>query len=250
MIGGRGRPRLVAAAAILSVACVGARAACAQSNEELMRIIRDQQRQIDELSRKVAALSGQAAGAAPRTAEDDQPAEPATATATKVADQSNFNFQVGTGADDREQGWQLVGSPARPAVRRRRLSRRPGRVLQQRQRDRAARRPPRHRGHRLEGLRLSLRGRLRRRRRGDQGRLHRIRRRGDRAVPLCSRRPVQDTELAGGADQLAVHHLHGTGGDHQRVRTRPPDRPRQRRRRRQLGRGCRPLRPECRPAER
>jgi outer membrane murein-binding lipoprotein Lpp len=59
MIGRRGPLHLTVAAALLSSTCLGGRDAGAQSNEELMRIIREQQRQIDELSRKVDALTGQ-----------------------------------------------------------------------------------------------------------------------------------------------------------------------------------------------
>ena len=59
----RGWPRFAAAGAVLVTTGIGARDVLAQSNEELMAIIRQQQRQIEELSRKVDTLLGQAQAA-------------------------------------------------------------------------------------------------------------------------------------------------------------------------------------------
>jgi phosphate-selective porin OprO/OprP len=58
MIGRRRPLYLTGTAVMLAAAFLAARGVRAQSNEELMRIIREQQRQIDELSRKVDALTG------------------------------------------------------------------------------------------------------------------------------------------------------------------------------------------------
>ena len=79
----------------------------AQSNAELMDIIRQQQRQIDELSRKVDALQVQARQATEK-------ADTAAQTAQKVEEQSRPQGRVGARADLLEQGWQLVRARARP----------------------------------------------------------------------------------------------------------------------------------------
>ena len=60
----------------------------AQSNAELMAIIREQQRQIDELSRKVEALQGQAA-------EASEKADAAAETAQQVEEAQDFDFSWG-----------------------------------------------------------------------------------------------------------------------------------------------------------
>jgi len=64
MIGQPAPLHLAVAAAMLIAVSLVARDVSAQSNEELMRIIREQQRQIEELSRKVDALAGQIEAAA------------------------------------------------------------------------------------------------------------------------------------------------------------------------------------------
>jgi phosphate-selective porin OprO/OprP len=92
MVGRRGPLRLTVAAALLSSACLGARAG-AQSNEELMRIIREQQRQIDALSRKVDALTGQTE--AGKTDQARAHATAAAETATEVTEDTNFIFKWG-----------------------------------------------------------------------------------------------------------------------------------------------------------
>jgi phosphate-selective porin OprO/OprP len=84
MIGRRGPLRLAAAAALLSCTCLGGRDAGAQSNEELMRIIREQQRQIDELSRKVDALMGQAEAATEKAGQAGEQAAAAVETAQEA----------------------------------------------------------------------------------------------------------------------------------------------------------------------
>ena len=79
----------------------------AQSNAELMDIIRQQQRQIDELSRKVDALQVQARQATEK-------ADTAAQTAQKVEEEPRPQGRVGARADLLEQGWQLVRARARP----------------------------------------------------------------------------------------------------------------------------------------
>ena len=84
------RPRplhFIAAAALLVAASLTARDAPAQSNEELMRIIREQQRQIEELSRKVDALTGRAEAAIQKADQPSQQAATAAETAQKVEEE-------------------------------------------------------------------------------------------------------------------------------------------------------------------
>ena len=93
---GRQRPlQLTLAAATLLGLALAARDVRAQSNEELMRIIREQQRQIEELARKVDALTGQTEAAAEKADQASQEATAASETATKVADDSDFIFKWG-----------------------------------------------------------------------------------------------------------------------------------------------------------
>ena len=96
MTGRRGSLPLAAAAAMLFTACPGARELRAQTNEELMAIIREQQRQIDELSRKVDALTGQTETASEKAEEPEQAEEqaaPAVETTQKV-EQAAPDIQV------------------------------------------------------------------------------------------------------------------------------------------------------------
>ena len=93
MIGRRRPLHLRIAAAMLVAASPAARDVRAQSNEELMRIIREQQRQIDELSRKVDALTGETATAGEQADQAGEQAAAATETAAEVADDSNFMFE-------------------------------------------------------------------------------------------------------------------------------------------------------------
>ncbi len=84
MIGQRGPLHLMVAAAMLIALSFVARDVRAQSNEELMRIIRQQQRQIEELSRKVDALTGQTEAAAQRADQAEEQAAAAVETVQKV----------------------------------------------------------------------------------------------------------------------------------------------------------------------
>ncbi|HZA67674.1 MAG TPA: porin [Geminicoccaceae bacterium] len=60
-----------------------------------MRIIRQQQRQIDELSRRLDALTGQTEAPTERADQAGEQAATAAKTATEVADDSNFIFEWG-----------------------------------------------------------------------------------------------------------------------------------------------------------
>ena len=193
-----------------------------QSNTELMDIIRQQQRQIEELSRKVDALQGQARAGdrEGRHGRSDRP--------KGRGGSAGPQGQMGARADLLEQGWQLVGARARPPDGRRRRTRRRRRLLQERQRDRTACCAPGNRGQLLPGLEVQVRDRLRRQHRRRQGRLPRVQRRVGRAS-LRPRRSVQDAELARAPDQSQVHHLHGTRRDRRRVRARLSDWSEQRR---------------------
>ena len=234
----------LASAGAATVLLLSPNPGAAQSNAELMDIIRQQQRQIEELSRKVDALQGQAQQATEK-------ANTATETANTPRESQHrhgegrhgrgdgaegregsarHQGQVGARADLLEQGRQLVGARARPPAGGRRRARRRRRFLQERQRHRAAPRAPRRRGQLLSGLEVQVRGRLRQQQPRHQGRLHRVQRRV-RGARLRPRRPVQDAERARAGGQRSVHHVHGEGRDHRRVRARLPDRSGQRRER-------------------
>jgi hypothetical protein len=74
---------------ISSAAILGAFGpAQAQSNEELMRIIREQQRQIEELSRKVDALTGQTETATEKADQAGEQAATAVETAQKIGEEA------------------------------------------------------------------------------------------------------------------------------------------------------------------
>jgi phosphate-selective porin OprO and OprP len=81
----RGPPRFALAGALLITTCIGGRDGRAQSNEELMAIIRQQQRQIEELSRKVDALMAQAKAATEKADQAGQQAAATPETAEKTA---------------------------------------------------------------------------------------------------------------------------------------------------------------------
>jgi phosphate-selective porin OprO and OprP len=88
MIGQRESLRLTVAATMFVATCLAARDVRAQSNEELMRIIREQQRQIEELSRKVDALTGQTETATEKADQAGEQAAAAAETAQKVEDEA------------------------------------------------------------------------------------------------------------------------------------------------------------------
>jgi phosphate-selective porin OprO and OprP len=88
MAGRRGQLRLAIGGAILSTAGLGAPDAAAQTNEELMAIIREQQRQIEELSRKVDALTGQTETATEKADQAGEQAATAVETAQKIGEQA------------------------------------------------------------------------------------------------------------------------------------------------------------------
>jgi hypothetical protein len=83
----RHRGRALAAGIALAT-LAGARSAEAQSNEDLMRIIREQQRQIEELSRKVDALTGQTEAATEKADQAGEQAAAAAETAQKAEEES------------------------------------------------------------------------------------------------------------------------------------------------------------------
>jgi phosphate-selective porin OprO and OprP len=95
MIGQQEPLRLASAAATLIATSLAGREADAQSNEELMRIIREQQRQIEALSRRVDALTGQTETATEKADQAGEQAAAATESAAKVVDDSNFLFEWG-----------------------------------------------------------------------------------------------------------------------------------------------------------
>jgi phosphate-selective porin OprO/OprP len=82
------RRRRALAAGVSLAALAGAQAAQAQSNEELMRIVREQQRQIEELSRKVDALTGQTEAATEKADQAGEQAAAAVETAQKVEEEA------------------------------------------------------------------------------------------------------------------------------------------------------------------
>ena len=88
MVGQRRPLRLTVGAAILIATSLAARDVRAQSNEELMRIIREQQRQIEELSRKVDALTGQTEAATQKAGQAGEQAAAAVETAQKIGEQA------------------------------------------------------------------------------------------------------------------------------------------------------------------
>ena len=187
-------PGCLASAGAATVLLLSPDPGAAQSNAELMDIIRQQQRQIEELSRKVDALQGQAQQATEKAnAATRKPTRSQTVRGEKEA--ARHQGEVGARADLLEQGRQLVGARARPPAGGRRRARRRRRFLQERQRHRAAPRAPRRRGQLLPGLEVQARGRLRQQHRRRQGCLHRVRRRV-RGARLRPRRSVQDPELA------------------------------------------------------
>jgi phosphate-selective porin OprO and OprP len=109
MIGQRAPLRLTVAAAMLIAASLSARDVRAQSNEELMRIIREQQRQIEELSRKVDALIGQTEAATERA---DQAGEQAAAveTAQQVEEQApdlKVEWAPGPTLSSKDGSWSM-----------------------------------------------------------------------------------------------------------------------------------------------
>ena len=83
------RTRFLATTGALALAAMASSPpAHAQSNQELMEIIRQQQRQIEELSRKVDVLQGQ-------TEEASEKADAAAATAAQVEAAQDFEFSWG-----------------------------------------------------------------------------------------------------------------------------------------------------------
>jgi phosphate-selective porin OprO and OprP len=82
----------------------------AQSNEELMRIIREQQRQIEELSRRVDALTGQTQTATERAEQAGEQATAAAQTAQKVEEQApdiNVKWAPGPTISSKDGSWSV-----------------------------------------------------------------------------------------------------------------------------------------------
>jgi Skp family chaperone for outer membrane proteins len=108
-----------AAAGAATVLLLAPEPGAAQSNAELMNIIRQQQRQIEELSRKVDALQSQV-----QQATEEADAAAITARQTEQ-DAPDMSVEWGPGPTPLEPGRQLVGTRARtPPGRRRRAGRR------------------------------------------------------------------------------------------------------------------------------
>ena len=140
----------LASAGAATVLLLSPNPGAAQSNAELMDIIRQQQRQIEELSRKVDALEGKAQQATEKAPRDTTHRRP-WRRCRRSRRITRHQGQVGARADLLEQGRQLVGARARPPAGGRRRARRRRRFLQERQRHRAAPRAPRRRGQLLSG---------------------------------------------------------------------------------------------------
>jgi hypothetical protein len=105
----RHRGRALAAGIALAT-LEGARSAEAQSNEELMRIIREQQRQIEELSRKVDALTGQTEAATEKADQAGEQAASAVETAQMVEQESpdiNVKWSPGPTLSSKDGSWSV-----------------------------------------------------------------------------------------------------------------------------------------------
>jgi phosphate-selective porin OprO and OprP len=110
MIGQRRPLHLTVAAAMLIALALDGREVRAQSNEELMRIIREQQRQIEELSRKVDALTGQTQTATERADQAGEQAATAAQTAQKVEEQApdlKVEWAPGPTFSSKDESWSV-----------------------------------------------------------------------------------------------------------------------------------------------